>query len=666
MAYLIIRGPHGRDVIELKPLTVVGRGAQVDITLHDPLASKRHFELREHNGQWLIRDLDSTNGTVVSGHTILEETVLNDGDEIVVGDESLIFTCARPATGGETADSSQIPAGSLSVPVERLGLALPDKGGSTLVAAPGSPIELSIWLRGLYRLLRVAHLAQSEDELLTLIRNTLQQTLPGTGISIVLEPSTSSGGTRIWTDGAQMSPTLSQSKLLSFARERCAAVLSPDVETAVGAEGKAHTSLLVAPLLSGRQVLGYLCFEHRWSGDGRGPAMLGHGPLTQAHLDYAAAVAYPMASLIENIRRTQTVIAENERLRRGVGADHQIIGESAILKDALLIAERIAPTGSSVLIYGESGTGKELVARGIHAQSPRRGGAFVAINCGALPQELIESELFGHARGAFTGAISHREGCFESASGGTLFLDEIGELPLAAQTRLLRVLQESIIIRVGENRPREVDCRIISATHRDLEADVKAGRFREDLFYRLKVVDISLPPLRKRIDDLPVLCEHLLAPFGQFRIHPDAMAILQHYRWQGNVRELKNVLERMAVLARPLAQPATGVITLSVDDIPLELRRAVDGGQPGTTIRPRKTTRNGDETEADNFTVAPEIILALESLHVQYARWVVKQFGGNKSKAAKALGIQRATLYAWLDRDEAAEDETEPQRQQQS
>ncbi|HYF49577.1 MAG TPA: sigma 54-interacting transcriptional regulator [Planctomycetota bacterium] len=646
MAFLIIRGPHGRQVCELKATNVVGRGTQTDIALHDPLASKRHFQLRELNGEWLIRDLESTNGTIVCGRKIDGETPLNDGDEISIGDESLIFTLAKPADAADASESGTFPTGLLSTPVEKLGFALPDAGKSTLVAAPGSPHELSFWLRGLYRLLRVAHLAQSEDELLKLIRGTLQQTLPGTQISLVIEPR-GEGGTRILNDGRKLSATMM--KLLAFARQRCVAVLSPDVEAATNASGKEHTSLLVAPLLSGRQALGYLCFEHRWSPEGS--ALLGRGPLTQAHLDFAAAVAYPMASMLENLRRTQSVLLENEKLRRGAGSNREIIGQSSILKETLSIAERIAATNTSVLIYGESGTGKELVARAIHFQSPRRTGPFVAINCGALPQELIESELFGHARGAFTGAISHREGCFESASGGTLFLDEVGELPLTAQTRLLRVLQESVIVRVGENKPRQVDCRIIAATHRNLEADVKSGRFRQDLFYRLKVVDISLPPLRKRVDDLPLLCEHLLEPFGQFRIHPDAMEILRKYRWPGNVRELKNVLERMAVLARPLGQPATGVITLTVDDIPMELRRAIEGGQRVTTVQPRKIAglRSGD-ADADVFAITPDLMLSLEPLHVQYARWVVKQLGGNKTKAAKALGIQRATLYAWLER----------------
>jgi DNA-binding NtrC family response regulator len=256
-------------------------------------------------------------------------------------------------------------------------------------------------------------------------------------------------------------------------------------------------------------------------------------------------------------------------------------------------------------------------------------------------------------------------GCFEVASGGTLFLDEIGELPLNVQTRLLRVLEDGKVTRVGESRLRDVDCRIVSATNRNITAEVQAGRFRTDLYYRLRVMDITLPPLRERIEDLAALCEHLLQPYvggGGFRIHPEVFELFKKYRWPGNIRELRNTLERMAVMSRPQPGESTraSVTQLTLNDVPLDIRRAVEIGpiltdsgrmpavaaEPASTIvtPPRGTSQSGD-----GFAVPHGQIRSLEQLQVEYARWVLEHFNGNKTKAAKALGIQRSTLYAWTE-----------------
>ena len=222
----------------------------------------------------------------------------------------------------------------------------------------------------------------------------------------------------------------------------------------------------------------------------------------------------------------------------------------------LELVERAAEFKATVLLTGESGTGKEVLARAIHAQSPRRNDAFVAINCGAIPENLLESELFGHAKGAFTGADRARRGLFVEADGGTLFLDEIGELPPALQVKLLRVLQEEEVRPLGESKPRKVDARVLAATARDLESDVREGRFREDLFYRLNVVRVEVPPLRERQQDIPLLVDHFLAHFRDALGKPvrgladDALARLVAYPWPGNVRELENVMERAIILAR--------------------------------------------------------------------------------------------------------------------
>ncbi len=253
---------------------------------------------------------------------------------------------------------------------------------------------------------------------------------------------------------------------------------------------------------------------------------------------------------------------------------YRLVGRGPAMERVQYLIERVAPTDSNVLVLGESGTGKEVVARNIHFQSTRANRPFVPVNCGAIPADLLESELFGHEKGAFTGAISARQGRFEAAEGGTLFLDEIGDMSLPMQVKLLRVLQERVFERVGSNRSINADVRIIAATHRDLEANIRDGAFREDLYYRLNVFPIELPPLRERREDIPVLVEELSARIGRekginVRVGRDALAVLTEYPWPGNVRELANVIERMAIMH--------GDSLVGAGDLPQRLRQAVGG-----------------------------------------------------------------------------------------
>src|SRR5437763_15706048 len=247
---------------------------------------------------------------------------------------------------------------------------------------------------------------------------------------------------------------------------------------------------------------------------------------------------------------------DNRRLRREIAqATPQLIVEGPAMKEVLRGVQKVAPTTTTILIEGESGTGKEVVARALHELSPRADRPFVAVNCGAIPEQLIESELFGHAKGAFTDARTAKRGLFEEADGGTLLLDEVGELPLAVQPSLLRVLQQGEVRRVGDSRSARVDVRVLAATNRDLAAHVQAGRFREDLYYRLNVVQLRLPPLRERQDEIPTLAQRLLARHAERigmpsrRLSPRALESLKTYRWPGNVRELEDALERALVRA---------------------------------------------------------------------------------------------------------------------
>jgi two-component system, NtrC family, response regulator AtoC len=326
--------------------------------------------------------------------------------------------------------------------------------------------------------------------------------------------------------------------------------------------------------------------------------------------------------------RQRALTLENRALRRDVREKYRlenVVGRSEAMLHVYKTAARVAATDATVLILGESGTGKELVARAIHQASPRAGGPFVAVDCGAIAEGVLESELFGHARGAFTGAQAARRGLFEEASAGTLFLDEIGDVGPGLQARLLRALQEGTIRRVGTNEPVAVDVRVVAATNRDLAQAVKDGRFREDLFFRLNVVTIAIPPLRERREDIPLLAEHFAhkhgRPDGSAAVSAAARDLLVAYDWPGNVRELENVV------ARALALNPAGVI------LPEDLPEALRGGGPAQTPPP-------DLALSDRPPLA--------ELERRYALLVLAEAGGNKTRAAEVLGIDRKTLYRLL------------------
>ena len=297
------------------------------------------------------------------------------------------------------------------------------------------------------------------------------------------------------------------------------------------------------------------------------------------------------------------------------------------MRDALDVARKVARHPSTALIAGESGTGKELVARAIHTNSPRKDRPFVAVNCAALSQGLIESELFGHVKGAFTGAVGAKEGMIVHADGGTLFLDEVGDMPLETQAKLLRVLETREVQPVGGNRVQKVDVRLVAATHRDLRERVKQGTFREDLLFRLQVVTIELPPLRDRPGDVPVLIDHFLGEFAREHgrevrgISPEARAILLRYDWPGNVRELRNALENMVLLSRS--------DLIDVDDVPEHVQQG-SGGAGRAQGHYELAGRTLSEVERDLI----EANLGLA--------------GGNRQKAAKLMGMGERTLYRKL------------------
>jgi DNA-binding NtrC family response regulator len=311
-----------------------------------------------------------------------------------------------------------------------------------------------------------------------------------------------------------------------------------------------------------------------------------------------------------------------------------IIGNSAAMVEVYKTVARVAQTRSTVLVLGESGTGKELVARAIHQHSPRARRAFMAIDCGALPESLLESELFGYVRGAFTGAVVDRKGLFEEADGATCFLDEIGDISATVQSKLLRVLQEGEVRRIGSQKWAKVDVRVIAATNKDLAALVRAGAFREDLYYRLNVVSVRLPPLRERADDIPALAHHFLHRYSGEMEKPitgmsdEAVRVLRAYHWPGNIRELENAVERAVTLS------SHRVIT--ADDLPLEVRRrpaVQDASQIAATL-------------SGMFADAP----TLEEVKKRYIWHVLQNNRGNLSRAAVILDVDRRSLYRMMDR----------------
>jgi len=332
--------------------------------------------------------------------------------------------------------------------------------------------------------------------------------------------------------------------------------------------------------------------------------------------------------VVRNALRQRRLEVENRALRARVDRTLRMVGDSYVVRQLREQVAMAAPTNGRVLIHGENGTGKELVARTIHQLSRRRAGPFVEVNCAAIPEELIESELFGHARGAFTGAVADRRGKFELADGGTIFLDEIGDMSLKTQAKVLRVLQEQVVEPVGGRPGVRVDVRVLAATNKDLPAEIRAGRFREDLYFRLNVIPIYVPPLRDRLDDLRALAEHFMDGFAQEygrrakTFDQDALAALRRYAWPGNVRELRNVVERLMIMVRG--------DTIAAGDVAFLAGPALVAGA------------RADEAPPDPSLTLGEARARFER---EYILRALDAQQGNISRAAEALGVERSNLY---------------------
>jgi len=537
----------------------IGREPGNALWAADCAMSRRHCLIQCQDGVVTIQDLGGRNGTFVNGARV-EKRELQNGDQVSIGASVLIFLRAHDDFEGDSRVVELSETEEFSVPpmVLRAEDALylqPDR----LLAATAEADRVT---RDLNTLLKIANGIGSIRD-----REALEWQLLGMIFDVV--PADRGAILQIKSDdenfesavvwdrilGPKEAVRVSRTIVQRVLRERAGLVLndidmSSDVEMSSSVSGvytlkQARVkSLLCVPIFEVGVPTGIIYLDRRDRMQ----------PFGSNHLEFMTGVAKLVGLALENIRHVEGLQEENQRLRTEIELNHDMVGSSPKIREILGVIRRVAPTSSTVLIQGESGTGKELVARAIHRNSPRSECPFVAINCAALTESLLESELFGYEKGAFTGAVGQKKGKIEAAEGGTLFLDEISELALGLQAKLLRVLQEREFERVGGTRPIKVDVRVIAATNKSLAEASQAGSFRSDLFYRLNVVSITTPALRDRREDIPVLAESFLRKFSKKcnvrkkGICADAQTLLMRYDWPGNVRELENAIERAVVL----------------------------------------------------------------------------------------------------------------------
>ena len=614
MRVVVAAGPDKGRTAELDaagndPPFTVGRGVGQGLQLSDAAVSRHHLSLRVTDGPdgrpvvqlaelrgvnpvWTLREGQRTN--LAAGST------LQVGETLTLGNTTLAFEAAEIAR----------PTGSSTVELDaRLGGDPEGPSRLAALAALGDRLARCGSLQAVYReATRWALQALPASRALVL----------STDGSDVLSAS---------TDGTVLDLAVSRALLDRVARETKAFwvrdVLSePDLADRRSVQLRGIVGAMAAPT-SG------LVFYVEW-----GPTEALQGRHNEdallllvcaAHLISAFGHGASERNQLEAVNRSTTA-------RRGGTAPPRIIGQSAAIKRLQVFVERVAPTQATVLLRGESGTGKELAAAMLHAMSSVAAGPFVAVNCAAIPEQLLESELFGHEKGAFTGAVTQHEGVFQRADGGTLFLDEIGEMSLSTQARMLRVLETRTFTKVGGTQEQSVKVRLIAATHRDLKAMVEDGTFRQDLLYRLSVIQTELAPLRDRGGDIEPLVQFFAASIGEAMgrrieaIAPDALAVMQRYPWPGNVRELRNMVERALVLGDGG--------TLELDDLPPEMMHAAP--KPGTAPTPTGPA------------VTAGTIRTLAELEAEAIAAALEATGGNKARAAALLGIDRTTLYRKL------------------
>jgi len=550
---LVIAGPLKDSSFALSGTEVpVGRDPSNLLAISDPSLSRKHCVVTREGERYSIRDLDSRNGTFVNGIAV-KQSYLQHGDQISAGDSVFLFLLQEegeaPASGVVEFEDSLTHATSQLRPQDVLYLQ-PDRILSELPAAS----RLGRNLAALLKVSRVVHAIRDFEELQAKILTLIFEVAPAERGAILLDPKSPEQFSSVFARHRQAAisqPVRVSRTITRRVVEQGVAILGADVPGSGGLKSVDSLvnsnvrSLLCVPLMLFEKVIGCIYLDTTSAA----------GRFDEEHMQLIAGIASISSVALDNARRVRWLEEENLRLTTEINLEHNMIGESPRMKEVYQFLSRVAPTDATVLIHGESGTGKELAARAIHRSSPRSGKPFVTINCAAIPEGLLESELFGHEKGSFTGAIAQKKGRLEVAHGGVVFLDEIGEMAPLLQVKLLRALQEREFERVGGTRPISVDIRLIAATNRDLEEAVRAGTFRQDLYYRLNVVSLVMPPLRERREDIPMLAEYFVQKYTKKfktrakRIAAETISCLVNHEWPGNVRELENAMERALVLS---------------------------------------------------------------------------------------------------------------------
>jgi transcriptional regulator with GAF, ATPase, and Fis domain len=614
MAYLIhqLKDFEAKTYEISKKILTIGRKPSNDVSLSDPFVSREHAEIVTlEDGSYELRDLGGENPVKINGR-IISQHRLRDGDTLTIGQSLLIFktdaSCLKASVemlSAEELSEKAVEIASLDAK-KTMPFSL-EKVDTKDVATLQRDHQRLMLLYDFGK--AVNSLLEDQDEMLNEIMNAAMKTLNAErGFIALVDENTGDLTCEIVRSavGGDLSEKLEVSrtivhKVLNEGVSIMTVNAQEDTQFDKAKSIREYNirSAMCAPLLFREEVLGVIYLDNRGSA----------GSFSQDDQMFLIALGHQAGGALGNARLHRRVVQENVWLENTLKPKFHIVGESEKMKKVFDTIKKVAPSDITVLVEGETGTGKELVAKAIHTLSPRREHAFVPVNCAAIPKELIESELFGHEKGAFTGATNAREGKFQSAHGGTIFLDEIGDMSLDLQAKVLRILEDKELQRVGGNKSIPVDVRIVAATNKNLAKAVEDGTFREDLFYRLNVVALKLPPLKERKKDIIPLAEYFIA--GRVKkISSKAKRLMESYDWPGNVRELRNCVDRAVVLGDgKVIQP---------EDLPYTFRK---GGK-----------------------VIPAPLETLDHMEEDHIVRVLRYTNWNKSEAAKILGITRQTL----------------------